>query len=134
MARPGVSGLVEGLDVVEAEITAEGEAAGELEVAAEAVEQCSREVLVEAHIVGTYADDAVGQPVAEPDGGIELRCRSCSQHDIDMGLGIDVDKSDLMGGGVTRIVDDAHLPAMKMVDGYVEQSPLRSAESVGIVV
>ena len=117
-----------------AQVAAHADPLAEGEILSDAVEEGSRELLVEAHVVGAETDDVIGAVVAEAHGGIGLGDVAAIEHHVNAGLGVHVHQSYLVGYGVFADVDDAHLHAPGMMVTDVDEAELRTAEGVGVVV
>ena len=88
-----------------AHVAAQREARRQLEVLAYAVEQCARELLVKAHVVGAHTYYIICAAVAEAHGCVQLGACAAESHDVDGGLRVHVYESYLVGYGVAGVVD-----------------------------
>ena len=102
---PRVARIGKGLHMIIAEVAAETESWRELEILSYAVEQGSREFLVDAHEMRSYTYYIICAAIAEPQCYISLRGRAKIGKHIDARLGIDIDETYLMGNGVACVID-----------------------------
>ena len=65
--------LGKGLYMIVAYITAERETWTDIEILAYAIEQRTREFLIQTHVMGAYTDDVISASVAKPYSYIALR-------------------------------------------------------------
>ena len=120
--------------MTEAEVGAERPVGREPHILSEAVGQGTRKLLVQAHIMGSHTEHAVGRAVGEAHGSVELRRVAAEGKDVDACRGVDVDKTDLSSARVGGIVDETHLHTARMGHGNVYDAELQTAQRVGIVV
>lgn len=80
--------LLESLNVIIAYIAAYGKPGSEVEVLTDAIKQCSGEVFVEPHVVGSDAQNAVCAFVSEPDGSVKLGCVAYESEEVDARFGV----------------------------------------------
>ena len=126
--------VLECLDMEETRICTQRPFPADVEILSQPIEHRPREVFVEPHVVGAEADDAVGAAVSEAEGGIEFGARPSIHHDVNVGLGVDIHQTYLVGHGVAAVVHDAYLHAPGVVGADVQEANLRTVECVGIVV
>lgn len=91
-------------------------------------------MLVESKVMGAYTYYIIGASVAETYSQVGFGSRSAVSHDVDTGIRIDIDESNLMSERVATVVDKSNLHASRMCDTHVKQSYLRTVERIGIVI
>ena len=120
--------------MIKAQVATQGEIRSELEVLTNAIEQGTRELLVQSEIMSSHTYYIIGAVIAKPDSEIALGGRAAVSHQVDASLRIHVYQAYLVGDGITAVVDDAYLHATRMRNTNIKQTYLRATERIGIVV
>ena len=97
--------LLKRLDMIISEVATERKTRSDVEVLAYTIEQSTREMLVESEVMGAYTYYIIGASVAETYSQVGLCSRSAVSHDVDTGIRIDIDESNLMSKRVATVVD-----------------------------
>ena len=126
--------MLKGLDVREADVAAQRPATSQLDVLSETVEEGSRELLVQSHIVRTETYDAVGVATAEAGCHVNLVDIAAVGHEVDSSVRVNVHQTYFVVNGVMRDVDQTHLPALGMGHSDVKEAHLCTVERIGVVV
>ena len=132
----GLIGAVpfECFDVIVTDIAAYSPLGRETEILSETVKKRSGELTVKSHVVCSYAYYAVGTAVTKAECTVQLRrvARKCKE--IDIGLRININKSELSGLRIAGEVDDADLHATRVRLRYIDKSQLQSMQCIGIII
>ena len=120
--------FLESFHMIETHIAAQTPFWRQLHILPQTIEQGSRELRIESHVVSSYANDVIRTAVTVAYGDVALRQGSAISHHVDGRQRINIHQTNFMAKAVVRQIDEAYLPTFRTLAGDVQQTDLRSVE------